>query len=62
MNPLKTEPVVTWASLAGILNAIQLLAIPGLPTWVHTLIVVASAVVATLASRQSVSPVAPASK
>lgn len=46
------EPVITWGLLSAVLNAVQLLALPGLPIWVHTVIVIAATVVAVIAARQ----------
>ena len=60
MNTLKSvhakEPVVTWGLLAAIFNALQLLALPGLPIWVHTIIVVAATVASVIAARHGTVP------
>lgn len=57
MNTIKTEPVLTWGTALAILNAIQTLAI-SMPPWAHTLIVVLTTIVAALAARSQVTPVA----
>lgn len=57
MNSLKTlhaqEPAITWGTLAAVFNALQLLALPGLPLWVHTVIVVLATIASVLATRHS---------
>lgn len=53
---VKSEPVLTWGTVLAVLNAVQLLAIPGLPAWVHTLIMVVTTIVTALASRSQVTP------
>lgn len=55
---VKSEPVLTWGTALAVLNAIQLLAIPGLPAWVHTVIMVVTTIVSVLAARSKVTPVA----
>jgi membrane protein implicated in regulation of membrane protease activity len=55
MNPVKAfaakEPVITWATVAAVFNALQLLALPGFPLWVHTVIVIAATVASVIAAR-----------
>lgn len=42
-----------WVTLAAIFNALQLLALPGFPLWVHTVLVIAATVTSILAARGS---------
>lgn len=60
MNNLKTlhqkEPVITWGTIAAVFNALQLLVIPGLPLWVHTIILVAATVASIIAARTQTVP------
>lgn len=57
MNPVKSftakEPVITWATVAAVFNALQLLVIPGIPLWVHTVILVVATIVSIIAARAS---------
>ena len=57
MNPVKSftakEPIVTWSTVAVVFNALQLLVIPGIPLWVHTVIFVVATVVSVIAARAS---------
>lgn len=58
-NLHQTEPVLTWGTVVAVLNALQLLAIPGLPTWVHTVILVLTVISGAIAARQQVTPTKP---
>lgn len=51
----KTEPVLTWATLAAIFNGLQLVTL-SLPTWAHTVITVGSIVATAIATRGKVTP------
>lgn len=57
MNTLQNlhtkEPVVTWGTAAAVFNALQLLALPGLPIWVHTVILIAATVASVIAARSN---------
>lgn len=55
MSTVKTlhqqEPVLTWGLIATLFNALQVLALPGIPIWVHSVIVIVSTIAGLLAAR-----------
>lgn len=60
-STITNEPILTWATIASIFNALQLLVIPFAP-WLHVVIVAITVVASALAARSKTVPAGNSSK